>query len=61
MVGLMARHTEFPNPFSTLPPSPRPTLGPPKPRLGWVCPRCEAVMAPTTPACLYCVPKKDKD
>jgi hypothetical protein len=25
---------------------------------GWSCPKCGAVMSPTTPMCFYCVPKK---
>lgn len=27
---------------------------------GWECPKCHAVMAPTTPSCLYCVPLTTK-
>lgn len=25
--------------------------------LGWICPKCDAVMAPSTPCCFYCGPK----
>lgn len=28
---------------------------------GWICPKCNGVMSPTTPVCLYCKPKKDNE
>lgn len=27
---------------------------------GWICPRCDAVMSPTTPTCFYCKPKENQ-
>jgi hypothetical protein len=27
---------------------------------GWICPKCEAVMAPFHPTCWYCKPKKEE-
>ncbi len=26
---------------------------------GWVCPKCNRVMAPTTPVCLFCQTKNE--
>lgn len=26
-------------------------------KYGWECPKCSAVMSPTTPCCFYCKPK----
>lgn len=26
------------------------------PQTGWICPKCQAVMAPNTPMCIHCKP-----